>query len=160
MWILLACGDGVGLLLPSLRARKSLLQEYESSGMNMKDYARAHGIARSTLYSWSAGLGIPYSRGNKKALLVKKSRVIPSTSDPFSKGKHKGYKKDDVIHPPPTSDFSFIDITAQIAKDPVSFSQQDAQSLEPCGLEVQSPMGSGLNLRRSFLIVYGVNLLN
>lgn len=128
----------------SREEQKKLLQEYEASGMNAKDYAQAHGIARSTLYSWSLRLGIPHFRGNKKTSPV--SNETPPISGPFSKGKQKKYKKHDLLLTSPASDFSFVDITSQMSKGTRSFSQQAGGSLEPCGLEIQLPNGIRLKL--------------
>ena len=131
----------------SLEERKSLLRKHEASGMTVKDYAQAHGIARSTLYCWSSRLGIPYSRRIKRSHLVETDKSTLA-SDALFKDKQSGYKKDDVILSPPVSDFSFIDITAQISKGPLSVSQEATQSLKSCGLEIQLPNGVRFKLEK------------
>jgi hypothetical protein len=124
-----------------------VLQKYESSGMNMKDYAQAHGIARSTFYSWSSRLGIPCSKGSKKASVVETNKSTLD-SDPLFKDNRSGYNKDEVILSPLVSDFSFIDISAQIGKLPLSVPQEATQSLESCGLEIQLPNGVRFKLEK------------
>lgn len=127
--------------------RKRLIHEYEASGMSLKDYAQANGVARSTLYYWFSQLGMPHLRRSKKASAVETNKSTLA-SDPLFKDKRSGYKKDEVILPPPVSDFSFIDISAQLGKLSLSIPQEATQSLDPCDLEIQLPNGIKLKLEK------------
>lgn len=131
----------------SREERETLLQKYEVSGMNIKDYAQANGIARSTLYSWFLQLGPSHFRGNRKTPSVNNGTTVP-ISDIIFKGKQREYKKHDIFLTPVSSDISFVDITSQMSKDSISCSQQAARSLEPCGLEIQLPNGIRLKLEK------------
>lgn len=127
--------------------RIKLLEGYEVSGMNIKDYAQGKGIGVSTLYKWSSQLRMPL-RGSEKAFSVVNEMIKPD-SESFLKEKQKRYKETDVFLQPPLSGLSFIDITSQMGKNPVSSSQQSAQSINSRGLEIRLPSGVTLKIEKA-----------
>lgn len=83
------------------------LQEYSTSGLSVRDYARLKKVGYSTLQEWSARFGIPLSRS-----------------------KHASAKMLGVHAPPPP--FSFINITPSL---PVSLCSMEIRM--PTGIEVK-----------------------